>query len=90
MGLDVAITGMGVVSALGQSPAEMYARLKKNDIAICEVPWTRGDPARFEWWAPVMDFDPSRWVDERVRAGTVRFAQHAIAATTMAVADAAL
>lgn len=90
MGLNVAITGIGVVSALGHTPKELFDRLERNDIAIEEVPWTRNDPDRHEWWAPVKDFDPGQWMDERVRGGTVAFAQYAIAAATMALRDAGL
>lgn len=90
MALNVAITGMGVISALGNSPGELMARLKRNDVAIREVPWTRNDPDRYEWWAPVPNFKASDWVDERVQAGTIQFSQFAIAAATLALKDAGL
>jgi len=66
VGLNVAITGVGVVSALGHSPSELFSRLSKDEMAIKETPWTRDDPERFEWWAPVTDFDASIWLDEQI------------------------
>lgn len=90
MGLNVAITGMGVVSALGHHPAELYDRLARNEIAIEEVPWTRDDPGRYEWWAPVRDFDAAPWLDEKTLAGTDPFAQQAVGAAGMALAQAGI
>lgn len=90
MGLNVAITGMGVVSALGHTPAELFDRLQHDEIAIKEVPWTRDDPGRFEWWAPVTDFDAGRFLEQRILAGTSGFAQNALGAACMAVEHAGL
>ncbi len=90
MALDVAITGMGVVSALGNTPGELYDRLARNDVAIEEVPWTRDDPDRFEWWAPVRAFNASAWLDAKTLAGSDPFAQQAVAATGDALARAGL
>lgn len=85
MALNVAITGMGVVSALGCSPVELLRRLRADEIAIEETPWTREDPERCEWWAPIKDFDPSRWLDAKLIEGTAPHTQYAIAAASEAV-----
>ncbi len=90
MGLDVAITGVGVVSALGHSPGELWDRLARDEIAITETPWTKNDPERFEWWAPVIDLDAAQWLDERVLAGTVGFGRNALVAACMAVEQSGL
>ncbi|MFC3712938.1 beta-ketoacyl-[acyl-carrier-protein] synthase family protein [Sphingoaurantiacus capsulatus] len=90
MALDVAITGMGVISALGQSPGELYDRLAADELAITQVPWTVDDPDRFEWWAPVTGFDPSKWMDERTIAGSDPFAQQSIAAASEALKAAGI
>lgn len=90
MGLNVAITGMGVVSALGHSPTELLARLRADEIAIEETPWTRDDPERCEWWAPIKDFDPARWMDTKLIDGTAPHAQYAVAAAAEAVQQSGL
>ena len=90
MGLGVAITGIGVVSALGHSSQELYDRVRRDELAIKEVPWTIDDPDRFEWWAPVEGLGPSQWLDERVIAGTAPFAQNALVAACRAVQGSGL
>lgn len=90
MGLNVAITGMGVVSALGNCPAELLSRLRQDEIAIEETPWTRDDPERFEWWAPVKSFDPSKWLSPTLIDGAAPHTQFAIAAAAEAVAQASV
>lgn len=90
MGLDVAITGIGVVSALGHSPKELWDRLARDELAVSETPWTKNDPERFEWWAPVVDLDAARWLDDRVMAGTTGFGRNALVAACMAVEQSGL
>jgi 3-oxoacyl-[acyl-carrier-protein] synthase II len=87
--MNVAITGMGAVSALGFSPAELVDRLLADDLGISETPWTAGDTERFEFWAPVTQFDPPAWMDGNLD-GIDPFAQHAGAAVTSAIAEAGL
>ncbi|MEQ9661827.1 MAG: beta-ketoacyl-[acyl-carrier-protein] synthase family protein [Parasphingopyxis sp.] len=90
MGLNVAITGMGVVSALGNTPEELVQRLRADELAISEVPWTKDDPDRFEYWAPVTSIDPYEHFDERVAAGTDPFAHNALVASDAALTMAGL
>jgi 3-oxoacyl-[acyl-carrier-protein] synthase II len=90
MSLDVAITGIGVVSALGHAPRDLFDRLVAGESAVRETPWTRDDPERFEYWAPIVDFVPPSWMDGRKLPGIDPFAQHAGAAVTSALADAGL
>ena len=89
MGLDVAVTGIGVVSALGFSPAALVDRLIGDELGIQETPWTAGDPDRFEFWAPVEGFEPPAWMAGKLD-GIDPFARHAGAAVTSALADAGL
>jgi len=89
MGLDVAITGIGVVSALGVTYEELVDRLIAGDLGIRETPWTAADPDRFEFWAPVPDFTPPDWMTGKLD-GIDPFARHAGGAATSALADAGL
>ncbi|MEU7818016.1 beta-ketoacyl-[acyl-carrier-protein] synthase family protein [Pseudonocardia sp. NPDC049154] len=89
MGMNVAITGVGVVSALGFSPTELVDRLVAGDLAIRETPWTADDPDRFEYWAPIEGFRPPEWIRSKID-GIDPFAQHAGAAVTSALLDAGL
>lgn len=90
MSIGVAITGMGVVSALGHTPRDLTDRIKAGDIAVQEVPWTRDTPDDYDWWAPIVDFDPLTYMDQKIVAGTHPFAQYAMAAMVDALADARL
>jgi 3-oxoacyl-[acyl-carrier-protein] synthase II len=89
MGLDVAVTGVGVVSALGVTPAELVDRLIADDLGIQETPWTADDPDQFEFWAPVENFAPPGWMAGKLD-GIDPFARHAGGAVTSALADAGL
>jgi len=89
MGLDVAVTGVGVVSALGVTPAELVDRLIADDLGIQETPWTADDPDQFEFWAPVENFAPPQWMAGKLD-GIDPFARHAGGAVTSALADAGL
>jgi 3-oxoacyl-[acyl-carrier-protein] synthase II len=90
MSIGVAITGLGVVSALGYSAGEMVSRIEQGELAVEEVPWTRDQADRSDWWAPIKDFEPALWMDEKVVAGTNPFAQYALAAAVSALNDAGL
>jgi 3-oxoacyl-[acyl-carrier-protein] synthase II len=85
---DVAITGIGVISCIGQSPAEYFARLDAGEHGVTAAPWAEPEAGRHAWIAPVPDFDPAAWLDERVIAGSDTFTQHALAAAIQAVRDA--
>ncbi len=85
---DVAITGIGVISCIGQSADEYFTRLDAGEHGVTAAPWAEPEAGRYAWIAPVPDFDPSAWLDERVIAGSDTFTQHALAATIQAVRDA--
>jgi 3-oxoacyl-[acyl-carrier-protein] synthase II len=84
------MTGIGVVSALGFSPKELFDRLAANECGIQEVPWTQNDPERYEFWAPVEGFTPPPWMQGKKLEGIDPFARHAGAAVTDAIADSGL
>ncbi len=81
----VAITGIGVISPIG-SDFETFGRACADGvIGIGPAPY-HGEPgAEHAWAARVTDFDPDRWMDARVRDGSARFAQFALAASAQAM-----
>jgi 3-oxoacyl-[acyl-carrier-protein] synthase II len=87
---DVAITGTGVVSALGVGSRTFHDQLMAGASAIREAPWHRKDSREPSWWAIVRDFKPSDWMSDRVVDGTDLFAQFALAAARQAMDEAGL
>lgn len=83
----VAITGVGIVSPLGQSAGEFTSALQDGRIRIVEAPWADPAAGRHAWVSTIEGFDPHAWMDDRVVDGTDVFAQYAIAAAAQAVAD---
>ena len=87
--MDVAITGLGAVSALGLSAAELCDGVLAGAVGIRPAPWAdEGSP---DLYGAVDDrFDPHVWMDERVVAGTDGTARLALAASSQALTDAGL
>ena len=86
---DVAITGTGIVSALGLDVERFHQRLMAGEVAIRPAPWAVPQ-GRKAWWATVTGFVPRDWMDAQVEAGTDLFAQFALAAAQQAVRQAGL
>jgi len=89
-GVDVAIVGLGVVSAYGCSVRRFYEGLKAAEpvVRAIEVP---GDPQRRSvCWSTVTGFAPPAWMDARILDGVDVIAQWAAAATEQALAQAAV
>lgn len=86
----VAVTGLGIVCALGRSVAEVRDSLFAGRPAI--QPITRVDPAllRCTMAAEARDFDPHEHFEPKQQLLLDRFAQLAIAAATEAIRDAGL
>ena len=84
---QVAITGMGVISSLGLRVEEFLRNLTSAKVAVAPAPWAGEYGFEHVWVSPVEGFRPEDWMDERVVAGTDRFAQYAIAAAAQAIAS---
>lgn len=84
---NVAITGVGTVSPLGQSAEAFTAAMQAGQVRIVEAPWADPGNGRHAWVSTIPDFDPGAWMDARLADGTDPFAQYAIAAAMQAVAD---
>jgi len=84
----VAVTGIGVVSAIGNTTADFWSSLTHGTSGI--APLTLADPAlfRFKRGAEVRGHEPLEHFDPRRADLLDRFAQFAVIAARAAVADA--
>jgi 3-oxoacyl-[acyl-carrier-protein] synthase II len=86
--IEVAITGLGVISAYGATVASFYDGLVQHRPIIRAVKLPGLDESSHVWWSRVTGFNPLDWMDERVADGTDVVAQWAIAAAQQAVEQA--
>ena len=86
----VVVTGMGVISPLGNEVGEMWERALAGESGITAL--TAIDPSGYPCRVAgqVHDFDPAHWMDRRTARRMARFSQFAIAAGKQAIADAGL
>ena len=89
-GRRVVITGMGVISPLGNGVEELWRRALDGESGITEL--TAIDPSNYpcKVAGQVHDFDPTEWMDRKTARRMARFSQFAIAAGRQALDDAAL
>jgi 3-oxoacyl-[acyl-carrier-protein] synthase II len=83
--MDVAITGMGIISSIGQDPETFHANLAADRKKIGRTQWANEPEFENVWVSWIDDFEPGRWMTPQVVAGTDRFGQYAIAAAVQAV-----
>jgi 3-oxoacyl-[acyl-carrier-protein] synthase II len=86
----VVVTGMGLISPIGNSVEEFGASLKAGRSGI--GPLTAFDTTDFEVKiaGEVRDFDPGRWMDKKEARKMGRFTQFAVAAASQALEQAGL
>ena len=86
----VAITGIGCITPIGTGVEGLWDGLKRRESAVRTI--TRFDPTPFRCHiaAQVDDFDPTDYFDRQRLRRLDRFAQFAVAASQMALADAAV
>ncbi len=86
----VAVTGLGLVSPVGNSVAESWDALVAGKSGA--GPITRFDPALLpvKFACEVKGFDPSRWMDKKEVKRFDLFSQFAIGAAAQAVTDSCL
>lgn len=87
---NVAITGMGVISSLGQNLEEFNRSFSEGRVVALPTPWNDHPDFENNWISMVEGFEPEKWMDERVVRGTATFAQFAIAAAVQAVEDSGI
>ena len=87
----VVITGLGAVSALGNTVAETWEGIKAGRCGIekITVNYDPGDD-RVRIAAECKEFDPTAFMDKKDARKMARFSQFAVAAAVQAVADAGL
>ncbi len=90
MGVRVAVTGLGVISALGGNSGEFWQALQAGRSGI--APLTAVDRAqlRFSNGAEVHDFVPAQYFDEKEIGLLDRFAQFGVVAAREAIAAAGI
>jgi 3-oxoacyl-[acyl-carrier-protein] synthase II len=86
----VVVTGMGLVSPIGNSVADFSAALKAGKSGI--GPITSFDTTGFDVTiaGEVKNFDPSLWIDKKDARKMARFTQFAVAAVHQALEQAGL
>ncbi|MCL2761643.1 MAG: beta-ketoacyl-ACP synthase II [Treponema sp.] len=90
MSRKVVVTGMGVISSIGNTVEDFCASLKAGKSGI--GPITSFDTTDFDVTiaGEIKDFDPSLWMDKKEARKMARFTQFAVAATAQALTDAGL
>lgn len=85
----VAITGLGVISSIGQGIEEFNRNLAAHKVVAGPVRW-KDEGHENIWMSLIEGFDPLEWTEERVVRNSTTFSQYALAAAVQAVADAGL
>ncbi|MDI6709189.1 MAG: beta-ketoacyl-ACP synthase II [Thermoanaerobacterales bacterium] len=90
MGGRVVITGVGVISPLGNELDGFWSALVRGESGIRRI--TRFDASGFRTQiaGEVPDFDPTLYMDRKEARRMDRFTQFALGATSLAMADAGL
>jgi 3-oxoacyl-[acyl-carrier-protein] synthase II len=86
----VVITGIGAVTPIGIGKEALWEGVRRGESAV--RPISRFDPSELttQIAAEIRDFDPRDWVEGRALRRTDRYAQFALAATRLALADSRL
>ncbi|MHC4609301.1 MAG: beta-ketoacyl synthase N-terminal-like domain-containing protein, partial [Planctomycetota bacterium] len=86
----VAVTGMGLITPLGETVDAFWDRVLAGDSGIASV--TRYECQGFEvtFGGECREFDPQRYLDRREAKRLDRFAQFALAAAQEAVATSGI
>jgi len=86
----VAVTGIGVISALGPTVAEFWTALAKGRCGIHPLQSVPAGLLRFSSGAEIIDFDPSAHFTGKEINYLDRFAQFAVIAARAAIKDAGI
>src|SRR5512137_2738662 len=86
----VVITGLGVISPVGQGPAEFFSNLLAGCSGIKRLQNDFVEKLSIRIGAPVENFDPAAHFSKIQLSGIERFSQFALVAAEQAVQDAQL
>jgi len=86
----VAITGIGLITALGVGREAVWAGLMQGRSGIDRLGHYNPASFRTQWGAELTDFDPRQFADRRALRMTTRNDQLAIAGAALAVSDSQL
>ena len=90
MGRRVVVTGMGLLTAVGNDLASSWKALLEGRSGVRRI--SRFDPEEFatQIAAEVKNFEPERWLEKKETRRQDLFTQFAVAAASMAVDDSGL
>jgi len=86
----VAVTGLGVISAIGKNVPSFWESLCLGRPGIKEMELVDRSDFRFKMGAEITDYDPLQWFDGRETEMLDRFAQFALIAAGQAVAQSSI
>ena len=86
----VVITGLGVISPVGKTPAEFFSNLMAGHSGIKRLQTNFAEKLSIRIGAPVDSFNPSEYFTKIQLTGIERFSQFALVAAEQAVQDAQL
>jgi len=89
-GRRVVVTGVGVISALGENAAEFWNALIEGRSGIRPMQAVDRTQLRFQNGAEVQNYNPSKYFDEKEQSLLDRFAQFAVVAAREAVGDSGI
>ena len=86
----VVVTGLGIISPIGNDIDTFWENVKKGTVGIGEI--TKFDTTDFKvkLAAEVKDFDATKYMDKREARRMELFSQYAVAAAKQAVEDSGL
>ena len=86
----VVVTGMGVVSPLGNKVSDFWQNLAAGKSGITKLSIIDPEPYPSKIAGQVLDFDPTEYIDGKEARRMDRVAQFAVTAASQAVADSAI
>lgn len=86
----VVVTGIGVVSAIGNNAHDFWAALKAGRSGIGQISKIDVSTVKFQNAAEVRDFDPAAHFDDKALTWLDTFAQFGVVAAREAVADSGI